>query len=122
MDAPENMENQQATVDQSVMQNTLQNVAVDQSLAPTINWQDNFANRTNFITDNTSGISPNVTPSQVKKDLNSPDPPKGAVRAILDKGVAQINNISDMGSYSEPYAYDASPKGTFRAKNSMITS
>ena len=42
MDAPENMENQQATVDQSVMQNTLQNVAVDQSLAPTINWQDNF--------------------------------------------------------------------------------
>ena len=116
MDAPENMENQQATVDQSVMQNTLQNVAVDQSLAPTINWQDNFANRTNFITDNTSGISPNVTPSQVKKDLNSPDPPKGAVRAILDKGVAQINNISDMGSYAEPYAYDASPKGTFRAK------
>jgi hypothetical protein len=116
MDAPENMENQQATVDQSVMQNTLQNVAVDQSLAPTINWQDNFANRTNFITDNTSGITPNVTPSQVKKDLNSPDPPKGAVRAILDKGVAQINNISDMGSYSEPYAYDASPKGTFRAK------
>ena len=116
MDAPENMENQQVTVDQSVMQNTLQNVAVDESLAPTINWQDNFANRTNFITDNTSGISPNVTPSQVKKDLNSPDPPKGAVRAILDKGVAQINNISDMGSYSEPYAYDASPKGTFRAK------
>jgi hypothetical protein len=116
MDAPENMENQQATVDQSVMQNTLQNVAVDESLTPTINWQDNFANRTNFITDNTSGISPNVTPSQVKKDLNSPDPPKGAVRAILDKGVAQINNISDMGSYAEPYAYDASPKGTFRAK------
>jgi len=116
IDAPENMENQQATVDQSVMQNTLQNVAVDESLAPTINWQDNFANRTNFITDNTSGISPNVTPSQVKQDLNSPDPPKGAVRAILDKGVAQINNISDMGSYSEPYAYDASPKGTFRAK------
>ena len=116
IDAPENMENQQVTVDQSVMQNTLQNVAVDESLAPTINWQDNFANRTNFITDNTSGISPNVTPSQVKKDLNSPDPPKGAVRAILDKGVAKINNISDMGSYSEPYAYDASPKGTFRAK------
>ena len=116
MDAPENMENQQATVDQSLMQNTLQNVAVDESLAPTINWQDNFANRTNFITDNTSGISPNVTPSQVKKDLNSTDPPNGAVRAILDKGVAQINNISDMGSYAEPYAYDASPKGTFRAK------
>jgi hypothetical protein len=114
--ALENMENQLETVDQSSIQNNLQNVVVDQTLAPTINWQDNFANRTNFIKDNTSGITPNVTPSQVKKDQNSNDPPNGAVRAILDKGVAQINNISDMGSYAEPYAYDASPKGTFRAK------
>jgi hypothetical protein len=112
----ENLNNEPSAVDQLLAKSDFLNPAtIEQPMAPKINWQDNFVNTTNYIKDNTAGVSPNYPPSQVRQsrvDGNSTN----SVQAVLEKGIAKINGLSDMGSYAEPYAYDASPKGTFRAR------
>ena len=112
----ENLNNDPPPVDQLLAKSDFLNPAsIEQPMAPKVNWQDNFINKTNFIKDNTAGISPNYPPSQVaqtRRDGIS----TGSVEAILEKGIAKINGMSDRGAYAEPYAYDASPKGTFRDK------
>ena len=112
----ENLNNDPTPVDQLLAKSDFLNPAsIEQPMAPKINWQDNFINKTNFIKDNTAGISPNYPPSQVaqtRRDGIS----TGSVEAILEKGISKINGMSDKGSYAEPYAYDAGPKGTFRDK------
>ena len=112
----ENLNNEPTPVDQLLAKSDFLNPAsIEQPMAPKVNWQDNFINKTNFIKDNTAGISPNYPPSQVaqtRRDGIS----TGSVEAILEKGISKINGMSDKGSYAEPYAYDAGPKGTFRDK------
>jgi hypothetical protein len=112
----ENLNNDPQPVDQLLAKSDFLNPAsIEQPMAPKVNWQDNFINKTNFIKDNTAGISPNYPPSQVaqtRRDGIS----TGSVEAILEKGISKINGMSDKGSYAEPYAYDAGPKGTFRDK------
>jgi hypothetical protein len=112
----ENLNNEPQPVDQLLAKSDFLNPAsIEQPMAPKVNWQDNFINKTNFIKDNTAGISPNYPPSQVaqtRRDGIS----TGSVEAILEKGISKINGMSDKGSYAEPYAYDAGPKGTFRDK------
>ena len=34
----------------------------------------------------------------------------------MNKSLAKVNNMTDQGAYVQPYAYDASPLGTFRDK------
>jgi hypothetical protein len=110
----ENLDNQSSPFDQLLAKSDMLNPArIEQPMAPKVNWQDNFVNPTNYIKDNTAGTSPNFPPSEVKSAQRS-GAMSGGFDAILDKGIAKINGMSDMGSYSEPYAYDASPKGAFR--------
>lgn len=112
----ESLNNQLSPVDQLMAQSSFLDPAkIEQSMAPILNWPDNFVNPTNYIKDNTAGVSPNYPPSEVKQSRITGDS-INSVDAILKKGIAKINGLSDMGSYAEPYAYDASPKGTFRAK------
>lgn len=116
LNTAENLDNQPSAVDQLLAQSDFLNPArIEQNMAPKINWQDNFVNTTNYIKDNTAGVSPNYPPSEVKASRAMGNA-TNSVDAILDKGIAKINGMSDMGSYAEPYAYDASPKGTFRAR------
>ena len=112
----DNLETESSPINQLLSKSDFLNQAtIEQPLAPKINWQDNFVNTTNYIKDNTSGISPNYPPSQVKENrVNGVT--DGGFGAILDKGFAEINNKSDVSNYAEPYAYDAGPKGTFRAR------
>ena len=113
---PDNLETESSPINQLLSKSDFLNQAtIEQPLAPKINWQDNFVNTTNYIKDNTSGISPNYPPSHVKENrVNGVT--DGGFGAILDKGFAEINNKSDVSNYAEPYAYDAGPKGTFRAR------
>lgn len=116
LNTAENLNNQLSAVDQLLAQsNFLNSAKTEQNMAPKINWQDNFVNTTNYIKDNTAGISPDYPPSEVKSSRSTGNA-TNSVTAILDKGIAKINGMSDIGSYAEPYAYDASPKGTFREK------
>lgn len=112
----DNLETESSPINQLLSKSDFLNQAtIEQPLAPKINWQDNFVNTTNYIKDNTSGISPNYPPSQVKENrVNGVT--DGGFGAILDKGFAEINNKSDVSNYAEPYTYDAGPKGTFRAR------
>jgi hypothetical protein len=112
----ENLNNQPSAFNQLMAESDFLNPAsVDQPLAPKINWKDNFANPTNYIKDNTSGVSPDYYPSSVKaSSVNGVS--QGGFGAMLDKGMAGINSVSDVSNYAEPYAFDASPKGTFRAR------
>jgi hypothetical protein len=112
----DNLETESSPINQLLSKSDFLNQAtIEQPLAPKINWQDNFVNTTNYIKDNTSGISPNYPPSQVKENrVNGVT--DGGFGAILDKGFAEINNKSDVSNYAEPYAYDAGPKGTFRPR------
>ena len=110
----ENLESQPSAFDQLLAKSDMLNPArIEQPMAPKVNWQDNFVNPTNYIKDNTAGVSPNYPPSEVKAAQRS-GAMGGSFEAILDKGMAKINGMSDVGSYAEPYAYDTSPKGTFR--------
>ena len=112
----ENLNNEPSAVDQLLAKSDMLNPArIEQPMAPKINWENNFTNKTNFIKDNTAGISPNYPPSQVKQarlDGNS----IGSVEAIMEKGIGKINNLTDKGAYAEPYAYDAGATGTFRER------
>jgi len=112
----ENLDNQPSAFNELMAKSDFLNPAtVDQPLAPKINWKDNFVNPTNYIKDNTSGVSSNYYPSSVKSDrVNGVS--QGGFGAMLDRGMANINSKSDAGNYAEPYAFDASPKGTFREK------
>jgi hypothetical protein len=112
----ENLNNQPSAFNQLMAESDFLNPAsVDQPLAPKVNWKDNFANPTNYIKDNTSGVSPDYYPSSVKaSSVNGVS--QGGFGAMLDKGMAGINSVSDVSNYAEPYAFDASPKGTFRAR------
>jgi hypothetical protein len=112
----ENLESQPSAFDELLAKSDMLNPAtIEQPMAPKVNWQDNFVNPTNYIKDNTAGVSPNYPPSEVRAAQRS-GAMGGSFEAILEKGMAKINGMSDMGSYAEPYAYDASPKGTFRDK------
>lgn len=112
----ENLDSQPSAFDQLLAKSEFLNPArVEQSLAPKVEWKDNFVNPTNYIKDNTAGVSPNFPPSQVRSaQMNGAT--TGAFDAVLNAGMAKINNSSDLGAYAEPYAYDASPKGTFRER------
>ena len=111
-----NLENQSTPVNELLAKSDFLNQAtVEQPLSPKMNWSDNFVNKTNYIKDNLAGVSPNYPPSRVKEDrVNGVS--QGGFGAMLDEGFAKINNKSDVSNYAEPYAYDASPKGTFRAR------
>ena len=112
----ENLNNQPSAFNELMAKSDFLNPAtVDQPLAPKINWKDNFVNPTNYIKDNTAGVSSDYYPSSVKAArVNGVS--QGGFGAMLDKGMADINSKSDVGNYAEPYAFDASPKGTFRAR------
>lgn len=112
----ENLDNQPSAFNELMAKSDFLNPAtVDQPLAPKINWKDNFVNPTNYIKDNTAGVSSDYYPSSVKAArVNGVS--QGGFGAMLDKGMADINSKSDVGNYAEPYAFDASPKGTFRAR------
>jgi hypothetical protein len=111
-----NLENQSTPVNELLAKSDFLNQAtVEQPLSPKMNWSDNFVNKTNYIKDNSAGVSPNYPPSRVKEDrVNGVS--QGGFGAMLDEGFAKINNKSDVSNYAEPYAYDASPKGTLRAR------
>ena len=112
----ENLNNQPSAFNELMAKSDFLNPAtVDQPLAPKINWKDNFVNPTNYIKDNTAGVSSDYYPSSVKAArVNGVS--QGGFGAMLDKGMADINSKSDVGNYAEPYAFDASPKGTFRSR------
>lgn len=108
-----NPTNQTPSFDEFLAQSDFLNPAsVDQQLAPKVNWQDNFVNPTYLIKDNTSGVSPNVTPSDVKSQVNPAHFEAIAQQLQLGYDYGE----SDRSQYAEPYAYDASPKGTFRER------
>jgi hypothetical protein len=110
----ENLESKPSAFDELLAKSDMLNPArIEQPMAPDSNWRDNFINPTNYIKDNTAGVSPNYPPSQVNIARQTGEM-KGGFDAILKQGMAKINSMSDTGSYAEPYAYDASPKGTFR--------
>ena len=112
----ENLESQPSAFDQLLAKSEFLNPArVEQSLAPKVEWKDNFVNPTNYIKDNTAGVSPGYPPSEVRSAQKNGASP-GAFDAVLNGGMNKINNASDLGAYAEPYAYDASPKGTFRER------
>jgi hypothetical protein len=116
INSAENLDSQPSAFDELLAKSDFLNPArIEQPLAPKVNWQDNFANTTNYIKDNTSGVTPHYAPSDVRSAQRSGSN-TGAFDAVLNGGMAKINGTSDMGSYAEPYAYDASPKGTFRER------
>ncbi len=85
---------------------------IEQPLDPTLKWQDNFSNPTNFIKDGTAGISPNVPPSAINQ--LSQQGAMSPFASMIAKQQQNINSLTDYSNYAEPYAYDASPTGTFR--------
>jgi len=116
LNSAENINNQESAFDKLIAQNNELNPArIEQPLAPQLNWRDNFINQTNYIKDNTSGISNDYSPSQVKMSHANGET-AGSFEAVMNKSLANINNLTDQGSYVQPYAYDASPQGAFRAK------
>jgi len=116
INSAENLDSQPSAFDELLAKSDFLNPArVEQPLAPKVNWQDNFANPTNYIKDNTAGVTPHFAPSDVRSArVNGSS--VSSFDAVLNGGMAKINGTSDMGSYAEPYAYDASPKGTFRER------
>ena len=68
IEGAQNLGNQSnSDLDQLAAQSDFLNPArIDQPIDPTLKWQDNFVNPTNFIKDGTAGISPNVPPSGKK--------------------------------------------------------
>ena len=82
---------------------------IEQPLTPRMSWKDNFVNHTNFIKNNYSGVSPDLPPSQAQK-LSGVD----AIRAMGMQTQQYLGSVSDASDYQRPYAYDASPSGTFR--------
>ena len=112
----DNLDAQKSSFDQLLSQSDFLNPAtIEQPLAPKLNWQDNFANPTNYIKDNSAGVSPDFPPSAVRSSREN-GASVGGFGAMLDQGMNKINNMTDLGNYATPYAYDASPKGTFRAR------
>lgn len=85
---------------------------IDQPIDPTLKWQDNFVNPTNFIKDGTAGISPNVLPSDINQ--LSQQGAMSPFASMIAKQQQKINSLTDYSNYAEPYAYDASPTGTHR--------
>ena len=114
IEGAQNLGNQSnSDLDQLAAQSDFLNPArIDQPIDPTLKWQDNFVNPTNFIKDGTAGISPNVPPSGIKQ-LGQ----QGAMSpfaSMISKQQQKVNSLTDYSNYAEPYAYDASPTGTFR--------
>jgi hypothetical protein len=116
IDGAENLGNQNAQINQLAAQSDFLDPAkIEQPIDPTLKWQDNFANPTNFIKDGTAGISPNVPPSKINQ-LGQ----QGAMSpfaSMIAKQQQTINSLTDYSNYAEPYAYDASPTGTFRDRH-----
>ena len=113
IDSAENLSNQNADLDQLAAQSDFLNPArIDQPIDPTLRWEDNFVNPTNFIKDNTAGISPNVPPSAINQLAQ-----KGVISpglAVANRVNQELNSLTDYSDYATPYAYDATPSGTFR--------
>ena len=117
LNSAENINDQESAFDKLLAQNDFLNPArIEQPLTPQVNWRDNFVNQTNYIKDNTAGVTPDYPPSQVK-DSQMNGQTAGSFEAVMNKGLANVNNMTDQGAYVQPYAYDASPQGTFRAKH-----
>lgn len=111
-----NLENDPSAFDALTLKsNFLDPATIEQNLAPKVEWRDNFVNPTNYIKDNSAGVSPNYPPSAVRTARTSGASTSG-FGAMIAEGTAKLNNMTDYGSYAEPYAYDAGPKGTFRAR------
>ena len=64
------------------------------------------------IKDNSTGVSPNYYPSQVRSNVISN--PVAAGRALFDQSIAKIDGVQDRNRYGYAFGYDSSPKGTFR--------
>jgi hypothetical protein len=83
--------------------------SIEQPLTPRMSWEDNFVNPTNYIKNNYTGISPDLPPSQAQK-LSGVN----AIKAMALETQQYLNSTTDVSDYQRPYAYDASPSGTFR--------
>ena len=64
------------------------------------------------IKDNSTGVSPNYYPSQVRSNVISN--PVAAGRALFDQSIAKIDGVQDRNRYGYAFGYDSGPKGTFR--------
>jgi hypothetical protein len=116
LNSAESINNQQSAFQQLMSQNNyLDPAKIEQPLAPQLNWKDNFVNQTNFIKDNTAGVTPDYPPSEVKSSQANGQT-GGSFEAVMNGSLAKVNNMTDQGAYVQPYAYDASPQGTFRKK------
>lgn len=116
LNSAESINNQQSAFQQLMAQNNyLDPAKIEQPLAPQLNWKDNFVNQTNFIKDNTAGVTPDYPPSEVKSSQANGQT-GGSFEAVMNKSLAKVNNMTDQGAYVQPYAYDASPQGTFRER------
>lgn len=116
LNSAESINNQQSAFQQLMAQNNyLDPAKIEQPLAPQLNWKDNFVNQTNFIKDNTAGVTPDYPPSEVKSSQANGQT-GGSFEAVMNGSLAKVNNMTDQGAYVQPYAYDASPLGTFRDK------
>jgi len=114
LNSAESINNQETPFQQLMAQNNFLDPArIEQPLAPQLKWSDNFVNQTNFIKDNTAGVTPHYTPSNVK-DSQINGQTVGSFEAVMNGSLAKVNNMTDQGAYVQPYAYDASPQGTFR--------
>jgi len=114
LNSAENINQQETPFQQLMAQNNyLDPARIEQPLAPGLKWSDNFVNQTNFIKDNTAGVTPHYTPSNVK-DSQINGQTAGSFEAVMNGSLAKVNNMTDQGAYVQPYAYDASPLGTFR--------
>jgi hypothetical protein len=112
LDGAENFLGQNSELDQFMAQSDFLNPArIEQPIDATLKWQDTFINPTNFIKDSSAGISPNLPPSQARR-LDQQD----TFAAMIAKQQQELNSVTDVGTYAEPYAYDAGPSGTFRAR------
>jgi hypothetical protein len=116
LNSAESINNQQSAFQQLMAQNNyLDPAKIEQPLAPQLNWKDNFVNQTNFIKDNTAGVTPDYPPSEVKSSQANGQT-GGSFEAVMNGSLAKVNNMTDQGAYVQPYAYDASPQGTFRER------
>ena len=116
LNSAESINDQESPFQQLMAQNNFLDPArIEQPLAPQLKWSDNFVNQTNFIKDNTAGVTPHYTPSNVK-DSQINGQTAGSFEAVMNGSLAKVNNMTDQGAYVQPYAYDASPQGTFRAR------
>lgn len=113
IEGAENLGNQNAQINQLAAQSDFLDPAkIEQPIDPTLKWQDNFVNPTNFIKDGTAGVSPNVPPSAINQ--LSQQGAMSPFASMIAKQQQNINSLTDYSNYAEPYAYDASPTGTFR--------